>query len=139
METLQLSKLVDEKAQINFFKSLTKVEDIYYYDGPLLSLFISNENENYIYYWVDVDDTYNRWLIFKIDSKDLELCYKQEKDIKTLIVNPIDFIYCADIDNDLEYNNVGIIYSQNLPELYLPEEDCFFENDKKFRNITYTI
>ena len=128
MEKIRLSKLVDEKAQINFFKNLTKVEDIFYYDGPLLSLFLSNKGENYIYYWVDTDQQlFNRWLIFKIDFKDFKLCYRQEKDLKTLILSPTDFIYCVDIDDNLDYNNVGIVYPQNLPENYLPEDNCFFK------------
>ena len=129
MKSLQLHKLVDEKAEISFLKGLAKVKDIFYYDGPLLSLFGSDKNENYIYYWVDTDQQFiNRWLIFKVNSSDIELCYKKEKDLKNIILNPIDFIYCVDVDYHLDYHNVGIVYPNQLPEDYLPGDGCFFED-----------
>ena len=45
---------------INFdFSKLIKVADLIYYDGPLLSHYVSNKGENYLFYWVDVDNEYN--------------------------------------------------------------------------------
>lgn len=41
---------------INFdFSKLIKVADLIYHDGPLLSHYVSNKGENYLFYWVDVD------------------------------------------------------------------------------------
>ena len=49
---------------INFdFSKLIKVADLIYYDGPLLSHYVSNKGENYLFYWVDVDNEYNRWVV----------------------------------------------------------------------------
>lgn len=46
---------------INFdFSKLIKVADLIYHDGPLLSHYVSNKGENYLFYWVDVDNEYNR-------------------------------------------------------------------------------
>lgn len=40
---------------INFdFSKLIKVADLIYHDGPLLSHYVSNKGENYLFYWVDV-------------------------------------------------------------------------------------
>ena len=53
---------------INFdFSKLIKVADLIYYDGPLLSHYVSNKGENYLFYWVDVDNEYNRWVVIRTD------------------------------------------------------------------------
>jgi hypothetical protein len=49
------------------FSHLTKVTDLIYFDGPLLSHYIDNSGENYIFYWIDVNSTFNRWLFFRVD------------------------------------------------------------------------
>ena len=48
-------------------KRLNKVSDLIYFDGPFLSHFVSERGDNYLYYWVDTDDEYNRWLIIRTD------------------------------------------------------------------------
>lgn len=122
-----METLLYKKQPVTFI-NMKKVCDILYYDGPLLSHFTS-DNENYLYYWVDVDIKFNRWLIFKIENETLESYYKNEKSLRDLILNPIDdFLFCADLDNMLTYSNVGIIYPQDLPKSYIPEEDSFFED-----------
>ena len=53
---------------MNFdIKNLIKVSDLIFFDGPLLSHYISQRGENYLFYWVDVDDIANRWLIIRTD------------------------------------------------------------------------
>jgi len=49
------------------FGKLTKVSDLIYFDGPLLSHYMSSKGENYLFYWVDVDETYNRWMVVRTD------------------------------------------------------------------------
>lgn len=44
--------------------SFIKIADFIYYDGPLLSHYISDRGENYLFYWVDVDNNFNRSYFF---------------------------------------------------------------------------
>jgi hypothetical protein len=45
-----------------------------------------------------------------------------------LIVNPVDgFLYSLDIDNDLQVKNTYLILPENLPAIYLPATDSYYE------------
>ena len=47
--------------------------DMIFHEGPLLSHLVNadNEEEHYFYKSTDKDDEHNRWLVFKITTKDL--------------------------------------------------------------------
>jgi hypothetical protein len=44
------------------YKGLFKVSDLLYYEGPLLSHFRDSNDNHFFFYWVDVNEVYNRWL-----------------------------------------------------------------------------
>ena len=46
---------------------LTKLFDIEYFDGPLLSLFAGTGGDFYLYKWYDVQPHSHQWLVFQID------------------------------------------------------------------------
>ena len=54
-------------SNFNIF-DLTKVSDLIEFDGPLLSHFINDKNEDFLFLWCDVDQAYNRWVIFKVEN-----------------------------------------------------------------------
>jgi len=114
-------------------KNLSKVAELIYFDGPLLSLFESPNKDNYLYYWCDVDNNYNRWLVFRINTRDLNLYLTGQVRLQKLLLYPIDgFLYAVDIDNDIQYCNIYLLYPENLPEIYLPDEDSFYEFEPLF-------
>ena len=52
-------------------KGLYKIDDLIYFDGPLLSFYSNDSGDNYLYYWVDVDDFCNRWVVFSVELSEL--------------------------------------------------------------------
>lgn len=99
--------------------NLKKVSDLVYYDGPLLSHY-SNDSDNYLFYWVDTDDTYNRWLVFRVSIEQINGYLNNELILLDVIKNSLDdFVYSVDIDNDLNYHNIKILSYDELPTLYL--------------------
>lgn len=50
----------------NVLAELEYVDDLRYFDGPLLSHFIGPRDVHYLAYWVDVSQTCNRWMMMKI-------------------------------------------------------------------------
>jgi hypothetical protein len=46
------------------------LEDLVYYDGPLITLKESG-GEKYVWVWVDVNDVCNRWGVFKTSDEKL--------------------------------------------------------------------
>ncbi|SFE98218.1 hypothetical protein SAMN05518672_113144 [Chitinophaga sp. CF118] len=106
---------------------LRKVSDFLEHEGPILSHFVDKSNRNYLYYWVDFDGDYNRWLIWKVSFKKLIEYLKGHVSLKELMCEPNkDFIFSADLDRKLEFNNVIAIDIEDLPLAYIPEEDSFY-------------
>lgn len=109
------------------FSKYIKVSDLIYFDGPLLSHFISPNGDNYLFYWCDVDDLYNRWIIVRVDISILQKYIEKKISLKNIILSPLDgFVYVADIDDDINYQSVQILLSKELPDEYIPSDNSFF-------------
>jgi hypothetical protein len=86
------------------FPMLEKIEDLIYYEGPLLSLFKrKDEDIFYFYYWIDMDKTSNRWLIFEVSQDDITN-FKEKNDtiiLKDLILKSNN-LWIDDISDGLD-------------------------------------
>ncbi len=112
---------------IEFQKEFIKVSDLIYFEGPLLSHFQTPSNDHFLFYWVDVDDKYNRWLVFRVGMERLQSYVNGGMSLFNLISKPEDgFVYKIDINNDLEYNNPMIVFVSDLPENYLPNKGVLY-------------
>jgi len=97
--------------------SLKKVSDLIYFDGPLLSHFKNNDGDDFLFYWVDVDEKYNRWVIFKTEPYELRDYLDGNMILADIMKNTI--LYCVDIDNNLNYHNIKIIDIIEYEKLYM--------------------
>lgn len=106
---------------------LVKVSDLIYYEGPLLSHFQSTAGEDYLFYWVDSDELFNRWLIFNVSINKLQEYLNRKVSLLKLITD-IDsgLIYKAEIDSNIKFHNVELVYIHNLPENYLPKSNSLY-------------
>lgn len=109
------------------FSDFKKVADLVYFDGPFLSHYVSGKGDDYLFYWVDRDDTDNRWLVLRVSLANLQKYIGKKLTLRELIENPNDgFLYAVDVDNDLNYHNVKLVQPSALPEEYLPEADSYY-------------
>lgn len=91
-------------------KELIKVSDLIYFDGPLLSHFQTKNKDNYLFYWVDVNETHNRWLILRTSLDKLQAFVGKKISLLELVQHPDDnFLYKVDISANLNYENVAYI------------------------------
>ena len=113
---------------INFdFSKLTKVADLICFDGPLLSHYMSDKGENYLFIWVDADDDYNRWVVLRTDILSIQQYLDRKVNLRSLMMNPNDgFVFSVDIDDDMNYSNIMVVPVDVLPEEYFPTEDSFY-------------
>lgn len=103
------------------FSDLVKVADLIHYEGSLLSHYRSPRNEDFLFYWVDADKDFNRWLVTKVNTLLLQDYQNKEITLRELISNPSDgFVYFVDIDDDVIYHNIKLVTSNKIPEEYLP-------------------
>jgi hypothetical protein len=109
------------------FSNFKKIADLVYFDGPFLSHYVSGKGDDYLFYWVDKDESDNRWLVLRINLADLQKYIGKELTLRELIENPNDgFLYSVDVDNNLHYHNIKLVQPSSLPEEYLPEEDSYY-------------
>ena len=109
------------------FSSFRKIADLIYYEGPLLSHYVSSKGDDYLFYWVDRDDVDNRWLVLRVSLASLQKYVAGETSLLDLIGSPNDgYLYMIDVDNDLSYHNVKLVQPSDLPEDYLSAEDSYY-------------
>lgn len=107
--------------------TLNKIADLLYYDGPFLSLFEDNEEKTYyLYRWCDVDENCNRWLIFRVNQKQIKDYINGNLSMRKIIMKTESYFLC-DINNDIEYESVYFITSSQLPESYIPGIKSLFD------------
>ena len=110
-----------EPIQINFDK-LIKMSDILYDVEPLLSHYIGPDNTNFLFYWVDNDKKFDRWLIIETNTSKI-YDYLTEKISLYSIISNSDEVFMVDIDINNKYHNQKKILIKDLPLDYLPEKD----------------
>jgi hypothetical protein len=107
--------------------NLIKVSDLIEHEGPILSHFKDANDSNYLFYWVDFDNNFNRWLIWKISDHQLYNYLKGLLSLKELIEEPNkDYIFSVDIDKNINYTNVHAFDLSFIPDAYKPEQDSVF-------------
>ncbi|MEY5049979.1 MAG: hypothetical protein RLZZ175_3338 [Bacteroidota bacterium] len=122
--------------KINGFKidkfnfTLNKRGDLIYFDSPLLSHFYDEDGKDYLMQWVDCNEKFNRWVLYRVETIDLFLFFKSVKSLKNLLVKSSEIVFVIDIDSDINFKHIHVASNKNLPKEYLP-------NDKSYYNENY--
>ncbi len=114
-------------------KNIRKVSDLVYYHGPLLSHYVNEYGDNYLFYWVDSDDEYNRWLVIRKNINDIRNYLDKTISLFQLLQNSSDeFFYIVDIDEELNYHKTQLIPNyEQIPQKYLPKPESFYTFEPK--------
>ncbi len=107
------------------FAYYEKVGDLIEYEGAILSHF-QRGDLHALYYWVDYNKDYNRWLCFDVTAWKLHKYLTGEVSLRDLVLNNKE-VYLTDIDKDVNFTNFQSIESSQFPEGYLPEQDTFYK------------
>jgi hypothetical protein len=122
MENLDRSILDSFPLRLKFIVHLE------YFDSPLLSLFENAQGDYYLYSWCDANQSYHRWLIFRIRSQTLKRYLQGHIPFDQLILKPVDgFLYIVDLDERSQVRQAYFLEPSNLPELYLPGPNCYYD------------
>lgn len=115
-------------------KGLYKIDDLIYFDGPLLSFYTNDGGDNYLYYWVDVDDFCNRWVVFPVDLAELNDYLNEKCTLYSLITSSLTG-YLLDLDDNLDTQDVLLIQISDLPDDYIPEINSIYNCEKTSEEI----
>jgi hypothetical protein len=126
-----MEKLITIQNKTNLNKLLTRIGDIVYFDGPLLSLFENVKNGHlFLVDWIDRDESHNRWLVYRTDPVDLrEFINGKISHLKLFNERPNKLVYVVDIPLNGRITNCDLEELWSVPEEYLPNSDSFFEDD----------
>jgi len=112
-----------EHIEINF-DELIKMSDILYDIEPLLSHYIGPNNTNYLFYWIDNDKKFDRWLIIETDTSKIYDYLTKKISLYSIVSNSVEG-FMVDIDNNNKYHNQKKILIKDLLSDYLPKKDFY--------------
>lgn len=109
------------------FSNFKKIADLIYFEGPLLSHYVSSKGDDYLFYWVDSDSINNRWLVLRVSIANLQRYIAGDVSLRELIESPNDgYLYQVDVDDAVRYHDVLLVQPADLPNEYLPATDSYY-------------
>jgi hypothetical protein len=112
------------------FRNISKVSDLISFEGPVLSHFKDAYGKDILFYWIDYNDIFNRWLVFQVSQTQLYHYLGGLVPLRELIENPLNDVYfTVEIGESLDYNNITQIFEGDLNAIYIPEADSIFRMD----------
>lgn len=118
---------------------LNKLGDLMYFDGPLMSIYTNQQNEPFVFDWVEASEKYNRWLVYKVEKEVLADYIFGRKTHFELLNSPVnDIVFSIEKDSKGVISNCIVLSIKNLPYDYLPEYDLKFDKEDSL-NLDYII
>lgn len=112
------------------FRKLRKCSDLIWFDGPLLSHYMTESGDHYLYCWLDADNDYNRWMLVRTNVTAIKDYVERRITLRELLSIPEDgIVWIADVDDQLNFHNTAMIPLSALPEEYLPTEDSYYDSE----------
>lgn len=109
------------------FDGLVQMSDLIYYDGPLLSHFVSRTGKDYLFYWVDIDEKYNRWMFFRVTPTVIQSYLDKRVSLRDIICGLEEgFVTFVEIDDEANFLNPKIVKISSIPEDYLPSSQSYY-------------
>ena len=106
-----------------------KIGDLFYFYDSIRSLYRTNKGELYICTWVERDDLYSRWLLFKVTREDILDYLNNKISSLQLVKNAPEPLICFDVDKHQDNNNIVACSFSSLPVSYLPKSFAMFNED----------
>lgn len=109
--------------------SWVKISDLLEFEGPLLSHYKDKNGTDYFIYWVDFNETTNRWLLWKVTEKQIYDYLKGLKSLRTILLEKTkDHVFFIDSKGGLgeQYNEFLLSIPNSIPEGYLPKENSYY-------------
>lgn len=104
------------------------LEDILYFEGPILSLLKGSTTQDYFYYWCDADIICNRWMVLPVNRSDI-INYKEGNLSLYDLCNCLDQVCFVDIDSRSEPKRGKLVSKADIPEDYIPPTESYFDED----------
>lgn len=121
-----MEEIIGYKIESFPFEGMEHISNLIEFEGPLLAHYKDKYDSHFLYYWVDNDENYNRWLVWKVSEQRLYLYLQKLITLEDLFPIKSDNIFCVDIDSKIVYTNIWITYPDAISENYRPEPFSFY-------------
>lgn len=109
------------------FDGFVQMSDLIYYDGPLLSHFVSKTGKDYLFYWVDIDEKFNRWMFFRVTPTVIQSYLDKKLSLREIICGLEEgFVSFVEMDDEANFLNTKIVKISSIPEEYLPSSQSYY-------------
>lgn len=109
-------------------EKLIRVDDLIYFDGPLLSTYKKEDGSLFLILWVDNTATDNRWCVIPVEDETLTSFLDKEITLRDVINKTEDVIFkdlYSERDELLE-RQVKKVLVKDIPEEYMPTNESYF-------------
>ncbi len=120
-----MKKVVGKKLKRSLFVHQW-VEDLLYFEGPILSLLKASTSQDYFYYHVDQGPDSVRWLALAVSRDEISSYLEGEISLHELTSNR-DKVVLVDLDSKGEVIRVQELDIGKLPNEYMPPQEAFFD------------
>src|ERR1700722_17200862 len=120
---------------------LSRVRDLVYFHGPLLTQFVSAHGDTYLYYWCDRDETSHRWMLIRVDEQVVLRLLHRFVPLDFVIPDggQDDFVYFVDVGPNSSIKTVWFSKIPAVPEDYRPEKGTFLRDIPRLKNANYPV
>jgi hypothetical protein len=117
------------------FADFYKVSDLIFFEGPILSHYINNNGENFLFHWADLEGDINRWLCFRVSLINIHEYLERKISLYDLLyVKSEKVIYVIDVDQDLKVISAIITERDKISEEYMPSKRSYYSFNPKVSN-----
>lgn len=107
---------------------LIRVDDLIYFDGPLLSTYKKEDGSLFLILWVDNTATDNRWCVIPVEDEALTSFLDKEITLRD-VINKTENVIFKDLyseGNELLERQVKKVLVKDIPEEYMPTNESYF-------------
>lgn len=106
---------------------MKKVRDLVEFDGPLLTHYEHTNGDDYLFHWVDCDESHHRWMILRVDEASILRLVNRvvplDFVVPSLCRDP--FVLFADIDDGALPTSTTLVDVNDIPSDYLPQKGAW--------------
>lgn len=109
---------------------LIKVDDLIYYDGPLLSIYKKEDGSLFLVLWVDNSIEDNRWCFIPVEDKTLTSFLDKKITLRD-VINKTESVIFKDLyleGDELLERQIKKVLVKDISEEYMPTNESYYIN-----------
>lgn len=109
-------------------ESLIRVDDLIYFDGPLLSTYKKEDGSLFLILWTDNSTTDNRWCVIPVEKETLASFLNKEITLRD-VINKKEEVVFKDLyleKDELLERQAKKVLVKDIPEEYMPTSESYF-------------